>query len=137
MANAKYPKFLEALLSQSPAIDLDTDVIKLVLVDLGAYTYSAAHQFLSDIPIGARVFTSGALSGKTVTNGVFDALDLTLTAVTGVSVEALVLFKDTGVAATSPLIAYWDTGVSGLPYNPTGVDVTIPWDNGANKIFAL
>ena len=137
MANSLYNKARESFLSQNPAIDWDTDTIKVVLVDVGAYTVNlATHQYLSDIASGARIATSGALTGKTVAAGVADAADVTLAAVTGVSVEALVIYKDTGSAATSPLIAYLDT-VTGLPFTPSGSDVTIMWDDGANKIFKL
>ena len=68
--------------------------------------------------------------------GVADAADTTFTSVSGDTVEAIVLYKDTGDAATSPLIAYIDTA-TGLPLTPNGGDVTITWDNGANKIFKL
>jgi hypothetical protein len=94
------------------------------------------HEFLSDIASGARIATSGNLASKTSTLGVFDAADVTLTAVTGTTVEAVVLYKDTGTASTSPLIAYIDTA-TGLPVTPNGGDETITWDNGSNKIFKL
>jgi hypothetical protein len=47
-----------------------------------------------------------------------------------------VIYKDTGTAATSPLIAYIDTA-TGLPVTPNGGDITVTWDNGSNKIFKL
>ena len=134
MANALYPKFKELLLGGD--IDLATDTIKAVLVDTATYTYSAAHDFLDDIPSGERVATSGALASKTITNGVFDAADVTFTSVTGDQAEAIVLYKDTGAEGTSPLICYIDTGTN-LPVTPNGGDITVSWDNGANKIFAL
>ena len=135
MANAMYDKGREGFLDGS--IDYDTDTIKAVLVDTGAYTVDlATHQFLSDIAAGARIATSGALASKTVTAGVADAADITITAVTGATVEAIVLYKDTGSAATSRLICYIDTA-AGLPLTPNGGDVTLQWDNGANKIFKL
>ena len=52
------------------------------------------------------------------------------------SVEALVIYKDTGNTATSNLIAYIDTG-TGLPFTTNGADVDIVFDSGSNKIFAL
>lgn len=138
MANALYDLGREKFLGHA-TIDLDwiNDDIKAVLVDTGAYTVNlATHEFLSDIPVGARIATSGNLAGKTSTAGVADANDLTFTAVTGATVEALVLYKDTGVAATSPLIAYIDSA-TGLPFTPNGSDVDVIWDSGANKIFKL
>jgi hypothetical protein len=127
MANALYPKFKELLLSGG--IDLTSANIKCALVDTGAYTYNAAHDFFDDVS-SAVVASSGNLSGKSVTNGAFDSSDPTLTGVTGATVEALVLYKDTGTAGTSPLIAYIDTGVTGLPLTPDGSDVQIVVDAG-------
>lgn len=136
MANALYDKGYEGFLDGS--IDWDTDNIKAVLVDTGAYTVDlGADKFLSDIPGGAVIATSGNLASKTVAAGVADAADLTFTAVTGTSVEAVVIYKDTGVAGTSRLIAYVDTATLGLPVVPNGGDVTITWSNGADRIFRL
>lgn len=134
MANALYSKAKEKFLSG--ALNMGSDTIKIVLVDTADYTYSAAHEFLSSVAEAARVKTSDALTGKSVTNGVFDADDVTLATVTGDVSEALIIFKDTGDAATSPLIAYIDTA-TGLPITPNGGNIIIQWDNGANKIFAL
>jgi hypothetical protein len=136
MANALYPKFKESLLSQNPSVDLDADTIKVALVDTGTYTYSASHQYYSSVS-AAVVGTPQTLGSKTVTNGVFDAADVTFSAVSGNSVEALVIYKDTGNAATSPLIAYLDTVASGLPVTPNSGDISVTWDNGSNRIFAL
>jgi len=134
MANAIYPSAKQAFLSAG--INLTSDTVKAVLVDTGAYTYSASHANLSDIPAPARIATSGALASKTITNGVFDAADTTITAVTGSTVEAIAIFKDTGTATTSSLIAYLDTG-TGFPFTPNGGDCVISWDSGASKILAL
>jgi hypothetical protein len=135
MASALYDNGRAGFLSGD--IDWDANNIKAVLVDTGAYTVNlGSHQFLSDIPSGARIATSGNLSGKTTTAGVADAADVTFTAVTGASVEAIVVYQDTGAAGTSRLIAYVDTA-TGLPLTPNGGDVTLAWDNGANKIFKL
>lgn len=134
MANALYPKAKESFISQNPALDLDTDTIKVALVDTGTYTYSASHQYYSSVS-SAVVGTPVTLGSKTVTNGVFDAADSTFTAVTGNSVEAIVIYKDTGTAGTSPLIAYFDTGVTGLPVTPNGGDISVTWN--ASGIFTL
>lgn len=135
MANALYDKGREAFLNGD--IDWDTDNIKVVLVDAADYTVNlATDDNLDDIPAGARVATSGNLTGKTITDGVADAADVTLSSVTGDQSEALVIYKDSGVESTSKLIAYIDTA-TGLPVTPNGSDITITWDSGANKIFKL
>lgn len=132
MANAIYPKWKEALI-QASANSALTGTVKVALVDTGVYTYSAAHQFLSDIT--GRVGTDQTLGTKTFTNGVFDAADSTFTAVTGASVEALVIYIDTGVSTTSRLVAYIDTGVTNLPVTPNGGDIGITWN--ASGIFQI
>lgn len=137
MANALYTKAKESFLTQNPSIDMDSDTIKVVGVHHATDTpVPATDQYLSDLTAGARVFTSGALANKSGTSGVFDADDITVTAVSGSSVESINLYKDTGTASTSPLILYVDTA-TGLAFTPNGGDLTIQWDNGANKIFAL
>ena len=112
------------------------DTIKVILVDAADYTVLIdTHEFLSDVPALARV----AIATLTLLDpalGVVDANDVTFSAVTGDPSEALVIYKDTGVEATSPLIAYIDVA-TGLPVTPNGGDITVQWDNGANKIFKL
>jgi len=135
MANALYDKGREGFLDGS--IDWDTDTIKAVLVDGADYTPNlSTHDFLDDIAGAGRVATSGALASKTVTAGVADAADVTISSVSGDQFEYIVLYKDTGTAGTSRLIACIDTA-TGLPCTPNGGDITITWDNGANKIFKL
>lgn len=129
MASALYPSFKELLLGGG--ISLTADDIRAIVVDSADYTYSAAHDMLDDVPSVARVAVSGSLGSKTVTGGVFDAADVTLPAVTGDSVEAVVLYKHTGTEATSPLICYID----GVSATPNGGDLTIQW--AASGILAL
>lgn len=135
MANIMYDKAYEAF--GNGQINWLADTIKVVLVDTGTYTLNAAtHEFLSDIPSGARVATSAALAGKTNVLGVLDAGDASWPAVAGPSGEAVVIFKDTGTAGTSRLIFYLDTA-SGLPVTPNGGDINIKWNDGPDKIGRL
>lgn len=129
MAAAVYPIALEQFLQGG--INLSSANVKAVLIDTGAYTYSAAHDFLDDVAAGARIGTSGNLASKTFTGGVFDAADITITAVTGATVEAVIVYVDTGVASTSRLLCYID----GLSLTPNGGDVTIQWN--ASGIFSI
>lgn len=134
MANALYPKWKEQLLQFTTDNNLSAGTVKVALVDTGVYTYSAADQFYSSVS-AAVVGTPQTIGSKTFTNGVFDGADVTVPTVTGASVEALVLYIDTGTAATSPLVAYIDTGVTGLPVTPNGGNISITWN--ASGIFAL
>lgn len=135
MANALYGKGRQKFGEAS--INWTSDTIKAVLIDVADYTVAIdTHEFLSDIPSIARVATSAALGSKTNVLGVFDIQDFAFTAVTGDPSEAIVFYKDTGSAATSPLISYHDTA-TGLPVTPNGGDVNITIDNGSNKLFKL
>jgi len=135
MANELYDKGREGFLDGS--IDWDTDDIRCILVDTDDYSVDlAAHDNLDDIPAGARVATSAALTGKTVAAGVADAADVTFSAVTGDPSEALVIYKHTGTESTSRLIAYIDDA-TGLPVTPNGGDITVQFDSAASKIFKL
>ncbi len=134
MANALYPKWKEQLLQFTANNNLSAGTVKVALIDTGTYTYNSADQFWSSAS-SASVGTPQTIGSKTFTNGTFDGADVTFTAVTGNSVEALILFIDTGSSATSPLVAYIDTSVTGLPVTPNGGDITITWN--ASGIFAL
>lgn len=131
MANAVYPLYKQALLDADANIDLNDLTVKVALVDLGTYTYSAAHQFLSSLT--GVVGTAQTLANTTVTNGLFDADNVTFPSVSGATVEALVIYIDTGVAGTSRLVAFIDTGVTGLPVTPNGGDITVTW-NGSGIV---
>lgn len=136
MADALYNKAKESFLSQNPSIDLDTDLIKMVPVNTGTdYTFSAAHQYLTDITAYSGA-TAQTLSNKTVTDGVFDnTADITFTALAidgAKTVDAFVIYYDTTVAATSPLIAYWDTFSA---ITPNGTDVVVT--PNVSGLFAL
>lgn len=137
MANAVYPKYKQSLLSGDTNTALTgsgSTGLFVALVDTGSYTYSATHQFYSDL--SGIVGTDQEITSPTLTNGTVDGGDVTFTAVTGNSVEALVLYrKNAGANTTWRLVAYIDTGVTGLPVTPNGGDITITWN--ASGIFSL
>lgn len=140
MANAVFPAALEALLSG--AIDLDTAVIKAALVR--GYTYDSTDVFVSDVTAtGTLNGTSAALANKTVTAGVFDADDTSVSTTANASNHAVIVFQASAVtggadvaASSQRLIAYLDTG-TGLPVVPGTGTTDILWSSGANKIFKL
>ncbi len=135
MPTGLYDKGREGFLDGS--INWASDTIKTVLIDSGTYTVNlATHNFLNEVAAGSRIGTPQTLGSKTVTAGVADAADATFPTVTGATAEAILIYKDTGVETTSRIIAYIDTG-TGLPVTPNGGDITVQWDNGANRIFKL
>lgn len=136
MANTLYDKARQRFLEAQ--IDWMSDTIKCMLVDTGAYTpNTSVHEYLSDIPTSARITPPVTLTNKSTAGGAADAADCTFTSVSSTeNIEAIVIFKDTGDEATSPLLAYIDTA-TGLPIQPNGGDIIVTWDNGANKIFKV
>ena len=138
MANAIYPLYKQSLLAGDANADLDnntaTDGVYVALIDTGTYTYSAAHQFYSSL--SGIVGTPQRITSPTVTNGVLDGGDVTFPAVTGNSVEALIIYRqNSGANTTWRLVAFIDTGVTGLPVTPNGGDISIQWN--ASGILAL
>jgi hypothetical protein len=134
MSNGIYVKALNSFLKSE--INWVNDNISAILIYTTNYTVDLAnHQYLSSIPANARVATA-PLTGKTAVDGVADATDLVISAVTGNVVSAVVFCQITGNEATSRLILYFDTA-TGLPVTPNGGDLTFTFDNGTNKIFKL
>ena len=141
MANAVYPIYKTAILAGSTNADLDNNTANdgpfCALVDTGTYTYSAAHDFYNDL--SGIVGTDQRITSPTVgsvSQGTFDGADLTYTAVTGSSVEALIIYRhNTGANTTWRLVIYIDTSVTGLPVTPNGGDITVTWN--ASGIFTI
>jgi hypothetical protein len=123
-------------------IDLQDDTITVFFVDEADDTISqSADADAADRTAGAQVpaFASApSLASKTinVTSNIliWDAADLTFTALTGDQVESYDIFKDTGTDSTSPMIGNFDDA-TGLPLTPSGGDVTIVWH--ANGIIRI
>ena len=132
MANALYPKWKETLLQNNANSALNSAEgatgVYVALVDTGTYTYNALHQFYSDLGTSV-VGTDQEILTKTQLDGVFDGTDVVFPNVSGPSVEALVIYRKTpGVSSTWPLVAYIDSGVTGLPVTPNGGNINITWD---------
>lgn len=119
MAGLIYNSYKLKLIDNSTKIDFATDTIKVALVT-STYSPSAdSHDFFNDITneVSGTGYTAGGatLASKTVTQdntddeAVFDAADVTWTT-SSITARAAILYKSTGVASTSPLIAYIDFG---------------------------
>lgn len=138
MTNAVYPKYKESVLKEADAnngLDGTTTAAPYVaLVDSGTYTYSASHQFYSSL--SGIVGTDQPITTPTVVNGTFDGDDVTFTAVSGASVEALVLYRhNSGANTTWRLVLFEDTSVTGLPVTPNGGNIVVTWN--ASGIFTI
>lgn len=136
MANALYAKAKEAFLEGN--IDLTDDAIKICFVKSGYTVNLNSDQYLSSIPSSEVAATSSTLLNRTTTNGIFDAENVTVEDYGTSGFSYLIIFKDTGNTATSPLIAYIDTA-DGLPVSSTSstISITINWSDAISKIFSL
>lgn len=121
MANAFYNPFLAGL--QNKEVDMDTDTIKATLTDGADYTFSAAHtSYATDVAAGGKVAVA-TLTSPAISAGNFDSADFTWTAVTGDQSEIILLWDDTH--ASDLLVAYYDTGMTGMPVTPSGGDINV------------
>jgi hypothetical protein len=127
--------------SGGTAIDWLSDTIKAALV-VAAYTPNVAtHDFWDDVSAnelatGNGYTTGGAtLASKTTVvtggNADYDAADVVWAFTATKTFRYLVLYKDTGTAATSPLILYVDFGVDRVEDST----FTVVWN--ASGIFRL
>jgi hypothetical protein len=140
MANAVYNLWKEALLQASTNSALTSTNVRVSFIDTGVYTFSQAHQFYSSLTgVYPNTRATGvALGTKTYTAGTFDAADSVFSAFSNgsVSVEGIVMYIDDGTAdASSRLVLFLDTSITGMPFTPSGSDVTIQWN--ASGIFSL
>lgn len=138
MANALYTPYKQSLMASdtnlSLNVDTATDGVYAALIDTGTYTFSAAHQFYSQL--SGVVGTDQRITTPTITGGVFDGVDVTFPSVTGATAEAIVLYRrNSGANTTWRLIGFIDTGVTGLPVTPNGGNITVTWN--ATGIFSL
>lgn len=122
----------------SGAINLATDTIKVMLVESGYSPDEDAHEYRDDVTDEASGtgYTAGGeeLLNKTVTQdntnnrAVFNADDVEWAA-SSITARGAVIYKDTGNAATDPLIAYIDftedktssSGTFAINWNASGV----------------
>lgn len=122
-----YPRFKESMLTTA----LMSSTVKVGLIRV-AGGYDPSHDFLDDV--ATHVIASVMLTGKSVTDGVFDALDVTFVGLpAGDTFDAAVIYIDTGTPATSRLV-HW---VDGNTLSTNGGNVSIAWPNDATKIFKI
>tara|TARA_R100001086_G_scaffold155291_1_gene82932 strand:+ start:65 stop:466 length:402 start_codon:yes stop_codon:yes gene_type:complete len=108
----------------SGSINLNTAVIGVTLVNTTLYTFSAAHDFLNDIPVAARIATS-SLTNVAVASGRLDADNLSIATVAVNSVvNGMVLFVSAADSSKAPLLFIQSEG-TGFPLTPDGGTVTI------------
>lgn len=134
MANALYDAGRDGFLGGDN--DWDSDHRLIFHDDADDTVNLATDDFLNDVASAARVAVSGAIGSPTHAAGVADAADTTVNTVTGDPFEKILIYQHTGTESTSDLVLAIDTA-TGLPTTPNGGNITVAYDNGANKIFKL
>lgn len=117
--------------------------IEAILVD-SAYTYSAAHTTLSNIPTTARHTNDGGSAVAltlidAASGGVLDCNDITFTGLSSApQYNAMVVYRRASAGdANTTLLLYIDTASSGLPTSAGATSVSVVVDNGTNKLARL
>ena len=132
MADAIQNTFKQRIMNGS--IDLDTDTIKVMLLDNSHTQNVDTHEFIDDVSgdeVSGTGYTAGGatLSNKAVTvdntdnEGVIDADDVTWGSST-ITARYAAIYKDTGTPSTSPIIAIIDFGSD---KSSSAGDFTISW----------
>lgn len=132
MADVIFNNFKKLIMNGG--IDLDTDTIKVALVTSSYTPDQDAHDFFDDVTneVSGTGYSAGgaSLANKAVTadntdnEGVFDADDVVWSTST-ITARGAVLYKSTGTASTSALIAYIDFGSDKVS---TAGSFTIAWN---------
>lgn len=122
-------------------VDYDTDTIKMALTTSSYTPNQDTHEFFDDVTnevVGTGYTADGATIGtKAITVDTtndqveFDCADITWSSST-ITARYGVLYKDTGTASTSPLIAYFDFGAD---KSSSGGDFTLTVD--AEGLFKI
>lgn len=135
--NSALKKFL------NKEIDIDTDTIKVMLLTNSHSNDPDTQEFIDDVSanqVSGTGYTAGGatLASKTLTQdntnnkAVFDAGDITWSSANGFTARYAVIYKDTGTAGTSPIIAIFDFGAD---KTASGSDFILTWN--ASGILSL
>lgn len=136
MASLFYNNYYEELGKAFYNETTPTGTVKIALMTT-AYTPNAdTHAYYSDLTgeLSGGGYTAGgqAVNNLTITqNNTLNRADIdfdpeTFSALTAANVNAVVLYKDTGVTTTSPLIAYFEFAEGAQTVNDGSITVTPP-----------
>ena len=111
--------------------------VRAILIEDGGYSQDEIlDEFLSDIPSGARIATQALANydfgSSSTAIATADAVTFTSPPASR-TVKGIVLYEDTGVEATSPLLSY-DDEQDGLPVLTDGTDIFVVWDEYLFKV---
>ncbi len=142
MASFLFTTYLDSRLDEVPSVDLDASTIKARLVNVATDNANltgagpaAAIDFIDDVTEYLAT-TDPTLANKTTTAGVFDnTADLTNSSVAidgAKDADGVVIYKDTGSEATSPVICFCEFATA---VTPNGGDIETAFSGSG--IFSL
>jgi hypothetical protein len=132
MATIVHLDWLDGMLGNPThsVVDLDGDNIDASLLDeADAGTITASFVDYDEVDT-ADVLATGDIPGfASITGGVVTLTGaMTFSAVAvGDEIDYLVVWKNSGSPATSPLIITWDDASTGIPVTPNGGDIISTW----------
>lgn len=86
-----------------------------------------SHQFLNQVPGGARVGSAVTLASKTLSLGNFGAGNISFTSLSSApSIELLICYRDTGVESTSDLLLALSSSSFPIAAGAVQVDLSFP-----------
>jgi hypothetical protein len=140
MSNAFYPLWKRALMQEGQNNEgLDQSDVNnapyVALIAAGAYSFSTAHQFYSDLT-GVQGTDQQITNPGVSSLAIFSGQDVVFVNVTAPSIGALAFYrKNAGANTTWRLVLFEDTGVVGFPIAPNGGNLIVTWN--AQGIFQL
>lgn len=145
-AFSKFHKFIQGQINGSHFVDFDTSLIKVALVTSVYVPAQATHEFFSEVSanevsggnytVGGLELTSKLVSAPDVNGVVKFSADPATWAVSGTgftNARYAILYHDTTVATTSPLIAYLNLQQD---YGNAAGDFTLRWDTAGIFTFS-
>jgi hypothetical protein len=115
-----------------------TDSFRIKALKAGYIVDPEADDMVSDLDATQVVATSNPILGKAISRGWFYALPTAFPTLVNPAqnIGSLVVYRDTGVDATSDLVLYIDSARS-LPFRFTGGTVYVVWQVGERGVFRL
>jgi len=122
-ANAYYDDFKRAV--QEKELDIPSDTPTVSLIDTDDYTFDSGDaSYASDVDAASKVAAAALSTPAIGAAGVFDSDDWTFPTVTGDQCEALITWLNGPTTPVAdPLMAFYDTGMTGMPVTPSGGDI--------------
>lgn len=116
-------------------INWDASDVRIVLLS-AAYEFDGDHEFLADIAPAARIADTDVPTESSSAGFALGGQAQFLSLISAEPVVSAALYINTGVEATSGLLAFYDV-IDGFPFTPTGLDYYLSQDIVFGGFFRL